>query len=63
MSFLGEELMRLRQMTMMQAQMTGVALASVADEALIELFSEIEMATRDWMKKAAEYTMKILWFS
>ena len=54
MSFLGEELMRLRQMTMMQAQMAGVALASVADEALIELFSEIEMATRDWMKKAAE---------
>ena len=39
------------------------ALASVADEALIELFSEIGMATRDWMKKAAEYTMKILWFS
>ena len=37
--------------------------ASVADEALIELFSEIGMATRDWMKKAAEYTMKILWFS
>ena len=34
--------------------------ASVADEALIELFSEIGMATRDWMKKAAEYTMKIL---
>ena len=53
-SFLGEELMRLRQMTMMQAQMAGVALASVADEALIELFSEIEMVTRDWMKKAAE---------
>ena len=37
--------------------------ASVADEALIELFSEIGMAPRDWMKKAAEYTMKILWFS
>ena len=35
----------------------------MADEALIELFSEIGMATRDWMKKAAEYTMKILWFS
>ena len=39
------------------------AQASVADEALIELFSEIGMATRDWMKKAAEYMMKILWFS